>query len=132
MVRLRGLEELSFQFFGIPAGTWWVLLESDTQWSAVRDKHPWILVRDFSPRTAFAHAVPRSSRGSDDSIEQPPHQPGHDGEAMCFLDWKGWLIPGEMKQIDPVWFDHGWRSCLEPPGSGLLGRVQACVREIPS
>lgn len=126
-MRLGGLDELSFRFFGIPAGTWWVLLEADVQWSAVRQRHPWLLARDFSARTALAHAVPRSSRASSDSIEHPRHAPGHDGEAMCFLDWKGWVIPSEMTPIEPVWFDHGWRSCDEPAGSGLLAQVVACL-----
>lgn len=125
MPRLGGLEALSFRFFGIPAGTWWVLLEADTRWSDTRDRYPWILARDFSERTAFAHAVPRSSRQSDDGLEHPAHAPGHDGESMCFLDWKGWVLPAEMQQIQPSWFDNGWRSCEESPESDLLSRVRA-------
>ena len=132
MPRLGDLEALSFRFFGIPAGTWWVLFEADTHWSDVRDRHPWILVYEFSQRTVFAHAVPRSSRHSDAGLEHPPHVPGHDGESMCFLERKGWVLPTAMRQIEPIWFDHGWRSCQEASESDLLAWFRAHLGSGPA
>jgi hypothetical protein len=122
-MRLRGLDELSFSFVPIPAGTWWILREEDVKWSITRMNHPWILHVDFTPRTAFAHACPRTRSRSADGCEHDAHVPGH--EPMCQLDCKGWVLPQEARQILPEWFDNGWRSCEEAPESDLLERIRA-------
>lgn len=124
-MRLRGLDELRFGFFPIPAGTWWMLRELDVQWSTTRVNHPWILHIDYSPRTAFAHACPRTRSRSADGLEHPRHIAGH--EPMCQLDFKGWVLPLEAHQIRPEWFDNGWRSCEEDPSSDLLEGIRRCL-----
>lgn len=128
MRRPIGLEALSHSF-GIEEGTWWVLYESFTAWSATRPYHPW-LVTFASARASFYHGMPRSRRGGPPSVRHERHEMGH--EPMCYLDCLGWIVVSDVRQLRIEWFvKPNWYSCTEPEHSDLLDRIDVARSGAP-
>jgi hypothetical protein len=120
----RGLDQLRVSMLDYPAGTWWMLLESDTRFSEERVQHPWVFHVAYSARFVFAHGCPRTRRRSP-TCEHAAHPLGH--QPMCQLSDRGWVLPAEAQQIKGEWLDSGFYSCEEPSGSGLLAEIAALL-----
>ena len=103
-----------------PAGTWWMLLETDTGFSNSRVHHPWIFHVPYSARLAFAHGCPRTRRRQQWD-EHPAHPIGH--ESMCQLNDRGWILFEHTRQLRGDWLDNGYYSCEEPEGAELLAEI---------
>ena len=106
------LIEISFLELGVPAWSWWILRDIDTGFGDGVKEHPWILDAEYSPRTEFAHGIPRSTkRYSDNGIEHNSHNVSH--ESSCYLDQKGWVLPRCARPLRPESLDDGRFSCKE-------------------
>ena len=107
--------------FGIERGSWWVLSERYTGWSSSRSYHPWV-VTYAAARQSFYHGAPRSRKGREPSLRHERHSAGH--ESMCFLDYAGWVVVKDLRQLRQDWFGRpSWYSCTEPEDSDLLDRI---------
>lgn len=109
-------------------GTWFHLLDSDTQFSKDRVKHPWVFPDGWDPgRRVFGHALPRSTsppRPNDqagiDYLDHDRH--GIHGGVQCRLDKDAWIQP-VRQQVSRAWVVNGKRIC-EEPSNRVLGRIQ--------
>lgn len=116
--------DLKHSMLDWPAGTWWMLLESDTGFSDSRVHHPWVLHAPYSARLVFAHGCPRT-RNRQPWDSHPAHATGH--EPMCQLNDRGWVLAPSAQQLRGEWLDNGFYSCTEPAGSPLLDDVAAAL-----
>lgn len=127
---MSGFTVLKFSDFPAPAGTWYSLLDSDTDFSRTRPDHRWILYIDYDPgRYAFAHGCPRSTsepRPGNVFVEHPAHDVGHEPDCLLDLDARVYISSGQ--QLEPAWFDNGRYSCTEPD-SKFVALVQLKMQE---
>ena len=109
-------------------GTWFYLLDSDTQFSADRHQHPWVFPDGWDPgRRAFGHALPRSTsepkatdRAGIDYLDHGRH--GTHGGKECLLDRDAWIQP-IRQQVPRAWILNGKLIC-EEPSRRVLGQIQ--------
>ena len=116
--------------FPASAGSWFLLLDSDTGFSRLSPEHRWILYLDFDPgRHSFAHGCPRSTskpRPGNVFLEHSAHDVRHD--PGCLLDLDARVYVSSRQQLEPVWFDNGRLSCLEPD-PGFVDLIREKIRD---